>query len=131
MRGWQNAPVHAHAENRLFARQWAGWCVLLQLSATRPLFLMPVKIEIPPVEVCRLLPKVIEPFAVIGEQDAMLVASMMRGEMIGTIAKRHGLNYESVFLRWQKVKRHNPAFGALANGLMGCGRGRKPKAVKA
>lgn len=103
----------------------------MQLSATRPLFLMPVKIETPPVEVCRLLPKVIKPFAVIGEQDAMLVASMMRGEMIGTIAKRHGLNYESVFLRWQKVKRHNPAFGALANGLMGCGRGRKPKAVKA
>ena len=103
----------------------------MQLSATRPLFLMPVKIEIPPVEVCRLLPKVIEPFAVIGEFDAVLVASMMRGEMIGTIAKTRKVKYETIFLRWQKVKRNNPAFGALANGLMGCGRGRKPKAVKA
>jgi len=92
---------------------------------------MPAKIQQPPVEVCRLLPKVLAPFATLGEHDAVLVASMMRGETITTVATRQGVKYETVFLRWQKLKRNNAAFGALANGLMGCGRGRKPKAAKA
>ena len=89
---------------------------------------MPVKIKPPSREVCRLLTKALEPFAAIGEKDAVVLASMMRVELIGTIAKRQGVNYESVFLRWQKLNRINPAFGALANGVMGKGRGRKPKA---
>jgi len=77
-----------------------------------------------------MLPMVLAPFADIGERDAVLIASMMRGEEVKAIAKRHGLNYTSVFLRWKKVKRNTPAFGALANGLMGCGRGRKPKTAQ-
>lgn len=82
----------------------------------------------PPKRVCAILPAVLAPFMDLGEWDAILIASMMRGETIGTISARVGVKYESVYLRWKKITRNLPAFGVLANGLMGCGRGRKPKA---
>lgn len=66
-------------------------------------------------------------FAALSWDDAGLVCALLRGETVGAIARARGVAYETVFLRWQKVKRANPAFAALANGFMGSGRGRKPK----
>jgi len=71
--------------------------------------------------------RILQMFAELSWDDAGLVACMMRGMEIDAIAKMRKVKYETIFLRWQKIKKANPAFGALANGLMGCGRGRKPK----
>lgn len=71
--------------------------------------------------------RILQMFAELSWDDAGLVACMLRGMEIGEIAKTRKVKYETIFLRWQKIKKANPAFGALANGLMGCGRGRKPK----
>lgn len=72
--------------------------------------------------------RLLQIFAELSWDDAGLVCAMLRGMEIDEIAKMRHVKYETIFLRWQKIKKANPAFGALANGLMGCGRGRKPKA---
>lgn len=74
--------------------------------------------------------RLLQMFAELSWDDAGLVACMMRGMEIDAIAKLRKVKYETIFLRWQKIKRVNPAFGALANGLMGCGRGRKKKIIQ-
>lgn len=74
--------------------------------------------------------RIMEPFARLRAKDLILLASMMRGERLVDIARRTGLTLQAVHSRWQRILCKNPIWAAVATGMIGSGRGRKPGKAK-
>ena len=71
--------------------------------------------------------EVIFMFSSLSYDEAGMVARMMRGCSIDSIADERGQSPQVVHARWKSICKRNPAWKAIASGLIGCGRGRKPK----
>jgi len=74
--------------------------------------------------------RVMEPFSGLRDKDVLLLVAMMRGERLVDIARRDGLTLQAVHERWQRMLRKNPIWAAVATGMIGSGRGRKPSKAK-
>ena len=71
--------------------------------------------------------RIVEPVKLLNDKDLLLLAAMMRGERLADIARRTGVTLSAVHERWKKILRHNPIWRTLATGMIGSGRGRKPR----
>jgi hypothetical protein len=74
--------------------------------------------------------RAMEPFARLRDNDVLLVAAMMRGERLVDIARRTGESLQTVHARWKSLLRRVPIWEAIATGMIGSGRGRKPGKAK-
>ena len=79
-----------------------------------------------PDDVYQYLMAVLEPFAGLDNLGAALVCAMLRGETLTEIARREGVTLQAMHSRWKTLLRRNPIWAAIANGMIGSGRGRKP-----
>jgi len=70
--------------------------------------------------------RILQMISEISWDDAGLLSCLLRGMRIKDIAIMRGCSYESIYYRWERMKKRNPAFLALINGMMGSGCGRKP-----
>lgn len=68
-------------------------------------------------------------FAELGRNwdDAGLVCGMLAGKTLDQMARERGLSPQTVNSRWKRIIKAEPVFLALKNGMIGKGRGRKPK----
>lgn len=66
-------------------------------------------------------------FASLSYDEAGLICRMMGGATIEEVAKDRNELPQTVHSRWKAVCSREPAFLALANGMIGSGRGRKPQ----
>lgn len=71
-----------------------------------------------------------ELFVRLNAEDVLLLAAMMRGERLVDIARRTGVSLQAVHARWKKIIRLHPIWEAIATGMIGSGRGRKPGKAK-
>ena len=85
----------------------------------------PVYRNIPPNVVPWLL-DAFRAFADLNEGDAALVVLMMKGKRLVDIARDRGFHVQTVHARWKKIVSKNPVWKAIATGMIGSGRGRKP-----
>ena len=74
--------------------------------------------------------RIMEPFARLKDEDVVLLAAMMRGERLIDIVHRTGLSMQTVHARWMRILAKNPTWAAIATGMIGSGRGRKPGKAK-
>jgi len=71
--------------------------------------------------------RVIYMFSSLTYDEAGMVCRMMQGASLQAIARKSGQSLQTVHARWKSLVKRNPAWLALANGMIGSGRGRKPK----
>lgn len=64
-------------------------------------------------------------FSALSYDEAGLVCSMLGGKTIAEIASERKEAIQTVHARWKSLTRRQPAFVALANGLIGSGCGRR------
>ena len=83
-----------------------------------------------PEDVLPYLLRIMELFARLRAKDLILLAAMMRGERLTDYARRTGLTLQAVHSRWQRIVCKNPIWAAVATGMIGSGRGRKPGKAK-
>ena len=77
-------------------------------------------------ETADLLLRVVAEFATLSDTEAPLVARRLRGQANWQIAHEMRLSKVVVYQRWTKLKRRNPLWAAIDNGLIGKrGGGRK------
>ena len=81
-----------------------------------------------PADVLPWLERALEPFTRLTDPEALLVCAMMRGETVAEIARRIGELPQTTHFRWQRLLQKNPLWRVIANGDIGKGKGRKPKA---
>lgn len=76
-----------------------------------------------------LLMRVVQEFATLSDAEAPIVARRLRGQENWQIAHEMRLSKAVVWERWDGLKKRNPIWGALDNGLIGKRKGgRKPEA---
>lgn len=76
-----------------------------------------------------LLMRVVQEFATLSDAEAPIVAHRLRGQENWQIAHEMRLSKAVVWERWDGLKKRNPIWGALDNGLIGKRKGgRKPEA---
>ena len=80
-----------------------------------------------PDDVLPYLLRIIEPVTRLKNEHLLLLAAMMRGERLADIAQRTGLSLQTLHARWKSILRQNPIWRTLATGMIGSGRGRKPR----
>ena len=76
--------------------------------------------------------KVLVKFAELGADwdDAGLICSMLNGKTIDQIARERCVSPQTVHARWTRITTADPTWRSIANGMIGSGRGRKPKRPK-
>ena len=70
--------------------------------------------------------KVIYMFSELSYDEAGLVCRMLQNRSLQQIADERGLSIQTVHARWKALTGRNAAWKALANNMIGIGRGRKP-----
>ena len=63
-----------------------------------------------------LLKRVLAEFAVLTDEEAPIVVRKLRGETNMEIAHRMGLTKQTVWRRWNMLKKKNPLWNAIKNG---------------
>lgn len=82
-------------------------------------------------ETAELLLRVVAEFAALSDAEAPLVARRLRGQTNFQIAHEMRVSKAVVWARWNKLKKRNPLWAAIDNGLIGKRKGgRKPHAAK-
>lgn len=77
-------------------------------------------------ETAELLKRIVAEFAQLSDTEAPVVARKLRGQENWQIAHEMGLSKQVVWQRWNGLKKKNPIWAALDNGLIGKrGGGRK------
>ena len=67
-------------------------------------------------ETADLLKRVLAEFAVLTDEEAPIVVRKLRGETNMEIAHRMGLTKQTVWRRWNMLKKKNPLWNAIKNG---------------
>lgn len=81
-------------------------------------------------ETAELLLRVVAEFASLTDAEAPLVARRLRGQTNFQIAHEMRVSKAVVWGRWDKLKKRNPLWAAIDNGLIGKRKGgRKPSAA--
>ena len=70
--------------------------------------------------------RVLSKFASLKWDDAGLVCRMLAGKTHEEIARERKVAPQNIHSRWKRVIKKDPVWEALANGMIGSGRGRKP-----
>ena len=69
-------------------------------------------------------------FSALSYDEAGMVCGMLAGRSLQQIAAERRQKIQTVHARWTSICKRNPAWKSLANGMIGSGRGRKPKRRK-
>ena len=67
-------------------------------------------------ETADLLKRVLAEFAVLTDEEAPVVVRKLRGETNTEIAHKMGLTKQTVWRRWNMLKKKNPLWNAIKNG---------------
>ncbi len=78
-------------------------------------------------DTAELLARVIAEFSALSDLEAPIVARRLRGQENWQIAAEMKINKATVWVRWENLKKKNPIWAALDNGLIGKRAGGRPK----
>ena len=86
------------------------------------------RIDVADQATAELLKRVVAEFATLTDYEAPLVCRRLRGQENYVIAHEMGISPQVVWRRWTRLKKKNPIWAAIDNGMIGLRQGgRKPE----
>ena len=86
------------------------------------------RIDVADARTAELLRRVVAEFATLTDEEAPVVCRRLRGQESYVIAHEMGLSQQVVWRRWNRLKKKNPIWAAIDNGMIGMhGGGRRPE----